>query len=467
MKPVFGVIVGNRGFFPDELVREGREEILKVMEEMECEAVILGPGDTKLGAVETLDEAKKCAQLFSDNSDKIDGVIVTLPNFGDERGVAETIKMSKLDVPVLIQASPDEPARSQMGRRRDSFCGKISVCNNLFQYEIPYSITASHTVKVDSDEFREDFTRFMGISRVVKGLRSARIGAIGARPANFKTVRYSEKILESYGVSVETIDLSEIFGRVEKLNDSAKEVKTKFESIKAYLPTSGIEDKFLLKMAKLGVVIDGFVNDHDLDATAVQCWTAMEEYYGVVPCTVMSMLSENLRPSACEVDVTGALAMYALQLASGSPSALVDWNNNYGDDPEKCVLFHCSNLPRSFFTEARMDFQEIIAGDVGQENTYGTCVGRVRSGLMTFARLSTDDLNGELRSYIGEGYFTDDDLDTFGGYGVAEIPDLQELMGFICMNGFEHHVAVNLSSTSEILNEAFTNYLGIETYYHL
>ncbi|MBW2621725.1 MAG: L-fucose/L-arabinose isomerase family protein [Deltaproteobacteria bacterium] len=467
MKPVFGVIVGNRGFFPDELVKEGREEILQVFGAMDCEAVILGPEDTKLGAVETLDDAKKCARLFSDNAEKIDGVIVTLPNFGDERGVADAIKLSRLDVPVLIQASPDDPARAHIGRRRDSFCGKISVCNNLFQYEIPYSITASHTVAVDSDEFREDLSRFMGITRVVKGLRNARIGAIGARPANFNTVRYSEKILESYGVSVVTIDLSEIFGRIEKLTDSAQEVTARLESIKAYAPTNGIEDKYLLKMAKLGVVIDNFVSDNDLNATAIQCWTAMEEYLGIVPCTVMSMLSESLKPSACEVDVTGALAMYALQLAAGSPSALVDWNNNYGDDPDKCVLFHCSNLPRSFFIEPRMDFQEIIAGDVGKENTYGTCVGRIGGGPMTFARLSTDDINGELVSYVGEGYFTDDELETFGGYGVAEIPNLQDLMEFICTNGFEHHVAVNLSSVSELLHEAFTNYLGIDTYYHL
>ncbi|MBW2086176.1 MAG: fucose isomerase, partial [Deltaproteobacteria bacterium] len=411
--------------------------------------------------------AKKCAKIFRENSEKIDGVIVTLPNFGDERSVADTLRMARLEVPVLIQASPDDPKNAKMGGRRDSFCGKISVCNNLRQYNIPYSLTMNHTVKVDSDEFRREIEKFIGVSRVVKGMENIRIGAVGARPANFTTVRYSEKILEDYGITVETIDLSEIFGRVEKLKNTDKKVKAKLASIKNYIPTGDIQEEFLIKMAKLAVVLDDFINDHDLDATALQCWTAMEEYYGIVPCTVMSMMSDSLKPSACEVDVTGALSMYALQLASGSPSAIVDWNNNFGGDPDKCVLFHCSNLPKTFFSAVRMGFQEIIAGDVGQENTYGTCVGRIKSGLMTFARFSTDDTSGRLVSYIGEGRFTDEPFDTFGGYGVAEIPNLQALLHFICYSGFEHHVAVNLSRSADILHEAFTNYLDFDTYYHL
>ena len=466
MGPIFGIIVGNRGFFPDQLVKAGREEILSVMESLECKTVILDTEDTKLGAVETLEDAGKCADLFKAHAEELDGIIVTLPNFGDERGVANALKMAGINVPILIQASPDDPLQAHMGSRRDSFCGKISVCNNLNQYGIPYSLTKQHTLTLDSPAFREEVAAFSGVARVVKGLRNARIGAIGARPANFNTVRYSEKILENNGVSVETIDLSEIFGRANRLDDGDENVKATQDRIKNYIATGTIEDRFLIKMAKLSLVIDGFTEDHNLDATAVQCWTAMEEYFGVVPCTVMSMMSDVLKPSACEVDVTGALAMYALQLASDSPSALLDWNNNYGTDPDKCVLFHCSNLPKSFFSSMQMDFQEIIAGDVGKENTYGTCVGRVKSSPMTYARFSTDDRNGRLISYIGEGTFTDDPLETFGGYGVAHIPNLQGLLEFICLNGFEHHVAVNLSQTSAILHEAFTTYLGFDTYYH-
>ncbi len=156
-------------------------------------------------------------------------------------------------------------------------------------------------------------------------------------------------------------------------------------------------------MAKFALVVERWMEENDLVATAVQCWTAIEEYFGIVPCTVMSMLSNALRPSACETDITGAIGMYAMALASDKPSALLDWNNNYGDDPNKGVMFHCSNLPKDFFEEAEMSYQEIIAGSVGKENTYGTVVGRVKCGPFTYCRVSTDDARGAIRVYLGEG----------------------------------------------------------------
>jgi L-fucose isomerase-like protein len=155
-----------------------------------------------------------------------------------------------------------------------------------------------------------------------------------------------------------------------------------------------------------------------------------------------------------------------LQLASGTPSALLDWNNNYGSDPNKAVCFHCSNLPKHFFREVRMDFQEIIAGSVGKENTFGTTVGKVKSGAMSYARFSTVDTDGVIRGYVGEGKFTDDALETFGGAGVVEIPHMQKLLHYICSNGFEHHVAANFSSVASAVQEAAQNYLGWETYHH-
>jgi len=170
--------------------------------------------------------------------------------------------------------------------------------------------------------------------------------------------------------------------------------------------------------------------------------------------------------SACEVDVCGVVGMHALQLASETPSALLDWNNNYADDPDKAVCFHCSNLPKHFFQDVRMDFQEIIAGTVGKENTFGTCVGQVKPGPMSFARFSTDDRGGSIRGYVGEGEFTSDPIQTFGGAGVARISGLQKLLRYICENGFEHHVAANFSTTAAAVHEATTRYLGWNVYWH-
>ncbi len=465
-KVTLGVIVGNRGFFPDHLVDNGRKEVLKVLAEEGIETIALTPEDTPFGSVESLEDAVKCAELFKKNREKIQGVLVSLPNFGDERGIANTLKMAGLNVPVLVQAFPDDPGMMDLANRRDSFCGKMSACNNLKQRGIDYSITTLHTMSPGSEGFRADLQWFAGICRVVGGLRKARIGAIGARPPAFNTVRYSEKLLEASGISVETVDLSDIFAPAWKMGDDDPAVKSKLDKVRGYLDTENVPTEALIRMAKLAAVIDNWIQENQLDATALQCWTSMEENYGIVPCTVMSMMSENLMPSACEVDVSGVVGMYALQLASGVPSALVDWNNNYGDDPDKAVVFHCSNWPKSMIDQPEMVYQDIIAKTVGAENAYGACVGRMSPGPATFARVSTDDLEGVILAYVGEGEFTDDPLDTFGGRGVLKIEEMQDLLAFICENGLEHHVAVSKSSKADVLYEAFDKYLGWDVYYH-
>jgi len=391
---------------------------------------------------------------------------VTLPNFGDERAIADTLRLSRLPVPVLVQATPDTPAKMSIAFRRDSFCGKMSACNNLRQYGIPYSLTSSHTVTPDSAEFKKDLEWFAGVCRVVRGLRDLRIGSIGARPTAFNTVRYSEKILESQGISVETLDLSEVIGRIQRMKDSDEAAQAKLQSIEKYVSTSDVPQEALLKMAKLGAVIDQWMKQTHVTISAIQCWTSIEENLGVVPCTVMSMMSDDLMSSACEVDICGVLSMHALRLASQTPSALLDWNNNYGDNPDKAVCFHCSNLPKHFLKSVKMDYQAIIAGTVGKENTFGTCVGLVKSGPMTFARFSTDDRAGHVRGYVGSGNFTDDPLETFGGAGVVEIPKMQKLLRYICENGFEHHVAANFSSVAGMLHEAAVRYLGWDMHWH-
>ncbi len=465
-KATFGVLVGNRGFFPDHLVETGREEILQRLEAEGFGTVILGAEDTPLGAVESLADAKKCAALFKEHADEIDGILVTLPNFGDERAVAETLRRAGLDVPVLIHAFPDEPEKMSLVDRRDSFCGKMSVCNNLTQYGVRYSLTSRHTEALDSPEFAEDLEWFGAVCRVANGLQQARIGSIGPRVTPFKTVRFSEKILEAYGISVEVIGLADILGSVGKLDDEAEVVQERLAEMRDYVAIRGVPDSALVKMAKVIAVIDEWVEENELDAFAFQCWTAIEEQLGVVPCALLSRFSNKLIPAACEVDVTGAVGMYAMQLASGKPSAILDWNNNYGDDPDKCVVFHCSNLPVDVFSDVYMKGHDIIADTVGAENACGALQGQLKPGPVTYTRISTDDLDGMITGYLGEAEITDDLLETFGGYGVLRVPNLQELLQYICASGFEHHVALNQSEIADAVYEAMDNYLEGDVYYH-
>ncbi|HKI68201.1 MAG TPA: L-fucose/L-arabinose isomerase family protein [Verrucomicrobiae bacterium] len=464
--PTLAVIYGNRDFFPDHLVTEARADIARLFAQLGIKAIQLGENDSKLGGVETHADARKCAALFRKHADEIDGVLVCLPNFGDEKGVAETLKMSKLNVPVLIQGYPDGLKQLSPAHRRDAYCGKISVSNNLVQAGIKFTLTTKHVCRPTSKEFAADLQNFLGVCRVVNGLRGVRLGAVGARPGAFNTVRYSEKLLERHGISVTTVDLSEFLARAEKLDAGAAAVKDKLAEIKGYAPAPGVPPEKLLQMAKLGVILTEWMEANAIDATAIQCWTSVQQNFGCNVCTLMSMMSEKFLPSACEVDVTGVLTMYAMQLAGGTPAALVDWNNNYADDDDKCVLFHCGNWAKSFLPDIKIANAPILGSILGVENTYGALDGRTPAGPLTFGRITTADPDDYIRTYVGEGELTNDKLDTFGNRAVAHIPGLQELMRYVCKKGFEHHVVMTQAHSAAILAEAFENYFGWEVHVH-
>jgi len=464
--PTIGVILGNRDFFPDQLVTEARDDIAKLFDELSIRPIWVSPEETKLGGVETHAEARICAELFRKHRDEIDGILVSLPNFGDEKGVADVLKMSGLGVPVLVQAYPDDLNQLGVTRRRDGFCGKISVCNNLVQAGIKFTLTEKHVTQINSADFRDELHKFLGVCRIINGLRGVRLGSVGARPGAFNTVRYSEKILERHGISVTTVDLSELIAGVDRLDGSESNVQAKLAAIQDYAPSPNVPEDKLLQMARLGVVLEQWMTENALDATAIQCWTSVQQNLGCNVCTLMSMMSEGFMPSACEVDVLGVLTMYAMQLAAGSPAAIVDWNNNYGDEDDKCTLFHCGNWAKSFLPDIQIANAPILGSTLGVENTYGALEGRTPAGPLTYGRLSTADCEGRIRAYVGEGELTDDELNTFGTRAVAHVPGLQKLLRYVCREGFEHHVAMTRSHSAAALTEAFENYLGWETYQH-
>lgn len=463
----FGVIVTNRNFFADHLVVKGRQQILDRLHILGYQTIIVDVETTPLGAVETWSDSKKCGELFRRHQDEIDGIIVSLPNFGNEQGVADAIRESKLDVPVLVHAFPDSTDMLTAAGRRDAFCGKLSVTNNLYQYEIPFSVTQSHTLDPDSDDFAAEISKFAAICRTVKGLTRARIGAIGARPGAFKTVRYSEKLFEAVGMSVQTLDLSDVFGWVQRLDNGDAKVSAEVERIKSYAAYEKVPAASLTKIAKLAVTIRGWMADNGITATAIQCWDSLQSNYGVNVCTLMSMMSDDLMPSACETDIAGTVSMYALTLASNKPSALVDWNNNYNDDPNKCIYFHCGNWAKSLVQEIRISTAEVLGTTLGPENTWGATDGRTPAGPLTYARIDTDDRLGLIKAYFGEGKTTNDPLSRIpGNSAVVEVADLQGLMRYVAKNGFAHHCAMTDAFVANVLDESLDYYLGWDIYHH-
>ena len=465
----FGIIIGTRAYFNSELAKDVRKQLLRTLADEGYDYVILPEDATPTGSssIETREDGLKCAELFRQNRDRIDGIIVSLPNFGFEIGIINAISVADLNVPILVQACDDENDKVDLDSRRDAFCGKISVCNNLYQYGIPFTDTTLHTYSIYSELLAKDINKFAGICRVVNGLRHARVGAIGARPAGFQTVRASEKLLQKSGITVVPVDLSEILGAARKIEDTDVELLKKLEEIKCYaVVPKEYSDKLVLQ-AKFGVAVERWIEANQIDAVAVQCWDSLEQNYGCAACVTMSMLGEKLLPAACEVDIAGAVSMYALTLAAQGQSALLDWNNNFAEDRNKCVCTHCGNFPKSFVrNDLKLGTLGVLGRTLGKVNTFGAVYGKVTKGDFTFFRISTDDTKGVIKAYLGTGEITGDPYGMDGCIAVTKVDNLHILMKHICKNGFEHHVAMVRNDVKDILNEAIEGYLGWNLYVH-
>jgi L-fucose isomerase-like protein len=463
-----GVVIGSRAFFNGTPCKAAREEVLAHLEALGIDAVILPFDATVNGAVQSIADADQYAQYFRSRRDNIDGLVICLPNFGDEIAVAELVNRAGLNVPILLQASNDEVDKVSVHERRDAFCGKISVSNNFYQYGVPFTETTSHTCDVSSQEFKGDLERFSRVCRTVRGLRGARLGAIGARTGAFQTMRYSEKLLQASGVTVVTVDLSEMMGAAGRIGDNAPALLEKLERIRSYgsIPAH-IKQEQIVRQAKWTLAVNQWIDENGCDTSAIQCWRSLQDNFGCATCLTMSMMGEELMPSACEVDIMGALSMYALSLASGAPSAILDWNNNYAKEVDKCVCTHCGNYPKSFFgATPEIGELDVLGETIGREKCFGAVKGKVRAGDMTYFRLSTDDRNGTMKCYLGEGEFTDDPFPMDGGIAVTKVTNLRALMRFVSQNGFEHHVAMVRGQHADVIKEAVYRYLKWPIYHH-
>lgn len=469
-KQCFGVIIGTRAYFNSELARDVRKQLLATLEKEGYDYVILPEDATPTGSssIETREDGLKCAELFRQHRDDIDGIIISLPNFGFEIGIINAIATADLNVPILVQACDDENDKVDLDSRRDAFCGKISVCNNLYQYGIPFTDTTLHTYSIYSDLLAKDINRFAAVCRVVNGLKHARIGQIGTRPLGFNTCRASEKILQRSGITVVPADLSELLYAAQRIDDNDPALKAQMDAIRGYAAVpADYEDKLVLQ-AKFGLAVEQWVEANEVDAVAIQCWDSLEQNYGCAACVTMSMLSNKGIPAACETDIAGAVSMLALTLASKNPAALADWNNNFAEDRNKCVCTHCGNFPQHFVgnTDLKLGPLGVLGRTLGKINTFGAVYAKVSEGNFTYFRISTDDPKGCIKAYLGEGKMTNDPYGMDGCIVVTEVPQLQKLMKYICKNGFEHHVAMCRAEVADVIQEAIESYLGWDLYVH-
>ncbi|HOF87931.1 MAG TPA: hypothetical protein PLZ36_07480 [Armatimonadota bacterium] len=461
MHPVtFALFFGHRGIFPETHIAAARQELRTAVERAGHRALLLDPAATRAGAVETAAEGRRCARFLAEHRGHYDGVILCLPNFGDENGAVAALQDA--GVPILVQAYPDALDKMGVHDRRDAFCGKFSIMDVFCQHGIPFTAFPPHTAHPLTPAFAAHLSAFAAACRVVKRLRRLTVGAIGARTTAFKTIRFDEVALQRAGITTETFDLSEVFRRFHE-SDAGDAFAAKAERLAGYAGWDGVPDDAFTRLVKLGVVLDDMIAAYGLDAIALRCWNEIEQELGVCPCVLLGELNDRGIAAACELDVCNAVIMAALHAASDQPATCLDWNNNYGDAEDKCILFHCGPVPRSLMTGAgQVVDNPLLAKTLGPGCGYGCNVGRIAAGPMTFASLQTTD--GRLRFYLGEGAFTGEPIadDFFGCAGVAEIAGLQAKLRTIGYAGYRHHVGVTSGHVAQGAREAFVRYLGYE-----
>ena len=452
---------GNRGFFPESLIAGARKEMKEAVERNGHRALLLEESATRFGAVESTEEGRKYARFLEEHKGRYDGVILCLPNFGDETGAIAALQ--DCGVPILIQAYPDELDKMGFSHRRDAFCGKFSVMDVFYQYGLPYSAFEPHTIHPSTPNFDRQLEQFTALCRVVRGMRRMTVGAVGARTTAFKTVRFDELALQHYGITTETLDMSQIFLRFKSVDTAAETYKNKLERLKNYTCWDGVPSEAVVKMAKLGVVIDDVMAEFQMDAIAFRCWLEIEQELRIAPCTLLSEINVRGIPAACEVDVCNAVMMRALGLASERPATCLDWNNNYGEEEDKCILFHCGPVPQSLMTaKGQVVDHPMFAKALGCGCGWGPNTGRIAASPMTYASAKTD--GGRMFVYLGEGEMTSDPIakDFFGCAGVAHIPGLQHKLRVIGRTGYRHHVSMTFGRYQPALLEAFSTYLGYD-----
>jgi L-fucose isomerase-like protein len=460
-KMTFALYFGNRGFFPESLISSARQEMKTVLEILGYNTLMMDENETRFGGVETAEEGRKYAAFLKEHEGEYDGVILSLPNFGDENGAIAALE--SCGVPILIQAYPDEIGKMDFQSRRDAFCGKFSIMDVFYQYKLPFTVFKPHTVHPSAETFTHHVEKFAAVCRIVKKMKRFTVGAIGARTTAFKTVRFDELTLQKHGITTEALDLSELFMRVRDIRiGTDKFIQKKFR-LENYTNWTGVPGDKLDMLTKVSVAIDDIIDEYKLDALALRCWIELEKELGVAPCVLLSELNDRGITAACELDVCNAIPMYALTLASQKPATCLDWNNNYGNDENKCILFHCGPVPQSLMTaKGKVIDHPMFAKSFGSGCGWGCNVGRITESPMTYASSKTED--GKLFFYLDEGRFTGEPIEEgfFGCAGVAEITGLQDKLLKIGKKGFRHHAGVTFGHVAAPVREAFSTYLGYD-----
>lgn len=455
----FALLLASRNNLPSATVETARNGVKQAVEKEGHSILEMDSSLTRNGSVETLQEAKNFAKFLQLSEGEYDGVIVSVLNFGEESAAA--FALSGCKTPILLHAISDEIGKMGITTRRDAYCGKLAFMAVFNQFGIPFTAYQPHSTDYHGEDFAAQIRDFADVCRIVNGMRRCRVGTIGSRITSFKTVRVDEITLQKYGITNETFDLTEVILRVNNLKGDDPKVEEKKQQLASFADFTHLPTDKMETLSKLAVALDDIVTTNALNCFSLRCWTELQRLLGVSACTLTSEFSCRGIPVACEGDTINAIALYAVQLATGNPTVCLDWNNNYNQQLDRCVISHCGNVPPCYLKgKHSVEEHTKFKSRMGENCAWGVINGFMAPMRITYGGAMTND--GKLSFYFGEGDITDDQLgpEFYGSGGVLKIDNLQDVLVGIGKSGFHHHINLAKGSGVKALKEAITTYLG-------
>ena len=453
------LLVANRGFFPSSVIEATYDDMHAAAHRAGVELIEIEPGKVKYNAVETTQEGMVYHDFLEAHHGEYDGVIISLPNFGDENGIKAALR--DVNVPVLLQAYPDEIGRMDFAHRRDAFCGKLGLCAVFKQMGFRFTSGKPFVMHPLSDDFDRELRDFIAICRVVRKMRYMRLGVFGARTTAFKSVRYDEGAMERVGIDTESYDLTYVMERYEKTPVDGEGAKLFREKLIATGDYRDAPAYALDNLSRLGAALLEIIREDHLDGIAIRCWSELQHSLHIAPCALLGIYNSLGIPAACETDASNALMMVAMNAASNQPTGCLDINNNYGTDPEKAILFHCGPLPVELMVKpGHIEEHLMFTKTQGENCSWGVNVGHIKPGEITIAGGRTE--NGEVHYFVEKAVVTEDPIEEgyFGTPGVIRMENLQDKLFSMQEEGFRHHAIITPGDHVRQIEEALSKYLG-------
>jgi len=456
-----GFVPAHREPFDDDWAVNMRKRCLAALSRVKgLEVIVPDARLTKGGLVRDDGDADKTIGLFRD--EKIEGLIIGTMTFGDEVS-ALAVASAFRNLPTLLFGTKEGDFTSDGGRRSDSFCGTLAVSSGLHRRKIPFLF--SGIIFPEDSTFKPDIENFMAVCSIIKGFMGARIGLVGPRPERFETcISNEDALLSSFNQRVVPTSILDIMLRLEGLKDNAPGLKKIIGEMKKEADLSNAGADKVRTMAGLQYALKQFADEKGLSALAVQCWTAIQQAYGISACYALGRLTDSGLMTACEVDVYGALTMLVQSLATFKTARphFIDWTIRHQTKKNLFLSWHCGNAPPSLACRAqgiKIRPHSILSKPLGKDRALGTAEFQLKPGVVTICRLM--ELDGEFKMLVTRGEIMESNQRLRGSWSWVKVPDLDGLYLTLVEEGFTHHASQIHGDYATPIEDA-CDFLGIE-----